>query len=750
MADTAPTSVPSRPKRPDIVVIVLDDLGFAQLGCYGSNLDTPNLDRLAAEGLRFTNFHTTAICSPTRACLLTGRNHHRVGMGMLPDLPVNFPGYVGRFSNDAATLAQVLAEQGYATRAIGKWHLVPRDERATGPMSMWPLSKGFERYYGFLNGETNQFTPNLVRDSTHVDPPYGPDEGYHLDIDLADEAIAQIRDLDAHQPDRPLFMWYATAAPHAPHQAPPEWLAKYRGRFDGGWDQWREDVFARQVEMGLIPPATTMSERPDWVPAWDSLTADEQRLYARMMEAFAAMVSHADHHIGRVLDELDRLGRGDDAIVVVVSDNGCSAEGGPHGTHNQLGHYIGDEPDDLERELSHIDDIGGPRSSGHYPWGWALAGNTPFQRWKRYTYEGGVRDPFLLRHRSGANEAGGMRNQFVHAVDLSPTLLELAGLSFPDVVGGVPQMSLDGTSVAPVVRSAKADEIRTVQYFECWGSRAIYADGYKAVTNHVNQLTAAERQAMSGSASFATDRWGLFHVASDPTETSDLAEAEPERLAAMVRLWHSEAQRNGVLPLDDGRDSRLPHLYLPNWQFRDTFRFRPGQVIHEVHGPYLGFGFTARAEFGQPVSASDGGVICEQGDRSMGWSWWLDQGSAVVSFAMISGVHEVRLSFADGVTTLALSAQPGGERATAVEVAGFAADGSALGSASMAVPHALPIAWSPDGAFLTVAHATEFAVTDSYRPPARCSAALQHVSFRIGAPAGPTLDDLFEYTMEHQ
>ena len=429
-ADRVPAAQPYRDDAPNVVVIVLDDLGFAHLGAYGSDLETPNLDRLAGRGLRFTNFHTTAVCSPTRSCLLTGRNHHRVGMGMLPDLPTNFPGYASHFPRSAGTLAQILRADGYATFCVGKWHLVPRDERDTGPYGMWPTSLGFDRYYGFLNGETNQWTPNLVRDTNHVEPPRTPEEGYHLEADLADNAIAYLRELRRSHPERPFFLWYGSGAPHAPHQAPPEWIERFRGRFDAGWDAWREATHRRQLETGILAEGTPLSPRPPWVEEWSTIDGPRRRLYARMMEVFAAFVAHADHQIGRVLDHLESTGELDRTVVICVSDNGASAEGGPNGTYNQLGHYISDEPDDLEDELAHIDDLGGFASCGHYPWGWALAGNTPFRRWKRYTFEGGVRDPFLIAG-PGIDDAGSARDQYCHATDVLPTVLELCGLELP-------------------------------------------------------------------------------------------------------------------------------------------------------------------------------------------------------------------------------------------------------------------------------------------------------------------------------
>ncbi|MDP1805935.1 MAG: arylsulfatase, partial [Acidimicrobiales bacterium] len=440
--------------------------------------------------------------------MLTGRNHHRVGMGMLPDLPVSFPGYTGVLPAGAGTLPQVLQTHGYATFCVGKWHLVPRDQRSIGPFDMWPSGLGFDRYYGFLNGETNQWTPNLVRDHTHIEPPTTPEEGYHLDADLADQAIAYLRELRVASPDRPFFLWYASAAPHAPHQAPPEWIERYAGRFDDGWDAWREATLERQRALGIVPADTVLSDRPDWVESWAEIDAPRRRLYARMMEVCAGFISHADHQIGRIIDHLERTGELDDTIVVMVSDNGASAEGGPHGTYNQLGHYISDEPDDLDDELAHLEDLGGFRSSGHYPWGWALAGNTPLRRWKRYTFEGGVRDPLIIS--APGLEAGGLRHQYAHAVDLMPTLLDLLRLEAPATLKGESQLTLDGVSLAPVIAHATAPEVRATQYYECWGSRAIYHEGWKAVTNHVNQLTFNERTAIVGSHDFATDTWALY------------------------------------------------------------------------------------------------------------------------------------------------------------------------------------------------------------------------------------------------
>jgi arylsulfatase len=750
MAETPPGPSEStyRAGAPNVLVIVLDDLGFAQLGCYGSDLATPNLDRLAARGLRFTNFHTTAVCSPTRACLLTGRNHHRVGMGMLPDLPADFPAYRGRFPASAATAAHVLRAEGWATMAIGKWHLVPRDQRAVGPFDMWPLGCGFDTYYGFLNGETNQWTPNLVRDNTHVEPPATPAEGYHLDADLADEAIRRLREHRLTHPDRPFFCWYATAAPHAPHQAPAEWIDRFRGRFDEGWDVWRERALARQIELGIVPAATELSARPEWVEAWTDLDDDRRRLYARMMEVFAGFLAHADHQIGRVLDALEEQGDFDDTVVVVVSDNGCSAEGGPNGSWNQLGHYLSDAEDDLDDELAHMDDLGGHHSSGHYPWGWALAGNTPLRRWKRYTHEGGVRDPMIVSWPAGLGPEveGGLRHQYSHAVDVWPTILDCLGLDAPQTVAGVEQMSLDGVSLRPVLSDADAPAVRQSQYFECWGSRAMYHDGWKVVTDHVNQLTAAERDLITGSHDFGADRWALFDTRTDFTESVDLAAAEPQRLAGLVERWHEAATRNEVLPIDDGRDHRLAHMYLPWMTFRSRFELRPGDTLHEVNGPMLWGGFRMEAAFASPIGPDASGVLCEQGDWISGWAWYLADGELRWVHVGKAVDDRVVAPVPAGVSSLAVAAEPRPEGGfTAV----LLADGEEIGTG--ALDHDFPQAWSPDGSFLLVGESRPFPVTDDYAPPAPAPVALRAVAIDTAPADGSVrLIDEVDAVLRHQ
>ena len=434
---------------PNVVLVVLDDVGFAQLGCYGSDIATPTIDRVAAEGVRLANFHTTALCSPTRACLLTGRNHHRSGMGRVADLATGFPGYWGRPPRQNGFLSEILRSCGYATYAIGKWHLSPEGEtNMANSRATWPLGRGFDRWYGFHGGETHQFVPALYHDNHSVPPPRSIEEGYHLSADMADRAIEYLGDLRAVDDQLPFFLYFATGACHSPHHAPAEWIERYAGHFAQGWDRWREQTFARQRAQGLVPEGTVLSPRPPWVPDWDALDERQKALAERFMECFAAYLSYTDEQIGRVLDFIDELGDAENTAVIVVSDNGASSEGGKEGTINEgrLSNFEGAGVGEMYRRM---DEIGGPLCHNNYPWGWTMAGNTPFKRWKREVHEGGVADPCIVRVPSRRRSApGALRRQYAHAVDILPTVLELTGVAAPDEIDGIPQSHLDGTSFA--------------------------------------------------------------------------------------------------------------------------------------------------------------------------------------------------------------------------------------------------------------------------------------------------------------
>ncbi len=575
LADSVP-AWPMTPRPPDgspnVLVVVLDDVGFAQLGCYGSDLATPSLDGLAARGLRYRSFHTTAMCSPTRACLLTGRNHHTCGIGGITDLAMGFPGYHGRIPRSCAFVPDVLRRAGWATFAVGKWHLAPSDETHAGaPRERWPLGQGFERYFGFIGAETNQYFPDLVIDNTPIK--FAPPDGYHLTVDLVDHAIGMVDDLRAVDRDKPWMMYLAFGACHSPHQAPREWIDRYRHQFDDGWDAWRARTHERQQAMGIVAAGTPLSPRPSWVPDWDTLTDDERRLYARMMEVFAGFLSHTDDQLGRLLSHLELNGELDNTLVLVLSDNGASAEGGPFGTFNENFIFNG-LPHDFDATNARFDDLGGPNSYGHYPWGWAYAGNTPFKRWKRETHEGGIGDPLIVAWPAIA-DPGAVRAHYTHAIDLAATVLAACGLEMPATLDGIAQEPVAGRSILPSVLDAGAPEHRETQYYEQFACRAIYHRGWKAVTFHSMGIVKYETTD-SVRRPFAEDRWELYHVAVDPAEVHDLATAEPERLRGMQDLWFREAGTWGALPLHSARGFAVgrPHAI----RERTQYVYRPGAV----------------------------------------------------------------------------------------------------------------------------------------------------------------------------
>ena len=625
---------------PNVLMIVLDDVGFAQLGCFGSGISTPRIDEVAGGGLRYQRFHVTAVCSSTRAALLTGRNHHAVGMGVTEEAALGFPGYTGRIPRSAATMARLLKDTGYNTMAVGKWHLVPRTETsAAGPFDRWPLGVGFEKYYGFLGSETSQWAPELVRDNHHVEAPATPEEGYHLTEDLVDETIRMIQDQQQATTRKPFFAYLATGAAHAPHQVAPEWVEPYRGAFDHGWEAYREEVFARQVAAGVVPEDTVLTPRPSWVPEWSTLSEDQQRLYARYMEVFAGFMTHTDHHLGRLFDFLEEIGVAEDTVVMILSDNGASAEGGPTGTPNEAAGWVGLQADE-ETALGQIEDLGGHDASNHYPWGWAWAGNTPLRLWKRYSWLGGVRAPLVLRWPAAVPDPGAVRSQFTHAVDLFPTVLEAAGVDLPDAVDGVGQQPVDGASFLASVRDGTADEHRRMQYFEMMGSRSLYLDGWKAVTDHVaNQF--GERDHVEGSFDHATDRWSLFDLTTDFSEHRDLADEHPELVRRMEGLWWAEAGRNQVLPLFEFPNSMF-HLHPGEFPPPQEATYRPGgSPVIEPMLPAAGAGFSLRAHVDVPAGGAEG-VLAAIGDSQGGWGLYLLDGRPTACFALLDHTDVVR------------------------------------------------------------------------------------------------------------
>jgi arylsulfatase len=559
-----PRPLRAKPDAPNVLFIVLDDTGFGHLGCFGSPIRTPNLDRLAADGLRFSNMHTTALCSPSRSCILTGRNHHSNAMSCITEGAMGYPGANGLIPFENGFLSEILLGQGYNTFAVGKWHLTPTEQTsAAGPYDRWPLGRGFERFYGFMGGDTHQYYPDLVYDNHQVLPPRTPEEGYHLTEDLVDRAIEFVADAKQVAPEKPFFLYFCPGAMHAPHQVPREWADDYKGQFDDGWDAYREKVFQRQLKLGVVPPGTQLSARDPDVAAWDSLTAEERRLYARMMEVFAGFLEHTDHHIGRLLEFLGKTGQLDQTLVMVVSDNGASAEGGPHGSVNE-NLFFNNVPETLEEGLKAIDDLGGPNYFNHYPWGWAWAGNAPFRRWKRETYRGGAADPFIVHWPKGIAAKGEVRTQYAHLIDMVPTVLEALGLESPAQIRGVTQSPIQGVSFAAAFREAKAPSLHHTQYFEMMGHRAIYHDGWRAVCP-VPGPSFAEAGMGFGTMVITEEKlreldakgWELYHVAEDFAETRNLAAERRDKLIEMIALWYTEAGKYDVLPLDSRGVARL-------------------------------------------------------------------------------------------------------------------------------------------------------------------------------------------------
>tara|TARA_Y100000996_G_scaffold111528_1_gene82575 strand:- start:1365 stop:3638 length:2274 start_codon:yes stop_codon:yes gene_type:complete len=609
--------IPNHPGEdaPNIVIMLLDDTGFSQLGCYGSSIDTSNIDTLAAHGLQFTNFHVTPLCSPTRASLLTGRSQHAVGMRAVSNFRTGFPNMLGHITNQAATVSEILNTYGYATFCVGKWHLAPMEDcSAAGPFSQWPLGRGFDRFYGFLEGETDQFNPSLTEDNHHIDPPAKPDDGYHLSEDLVDNFLAMVGDLKGVRPDRPFFAYVPFGATHAPHQAPQEYLEKYRGKFDEGWDIVRDQWHRNQLKLGIIPEGTKLAPRNPGVDAWEDLPDAQKKLAARLQEAFAAFLDHTDDQIGRIINGLRDTGQLDNTIVILLSDNGASQEGGPFGVMHEMKFFNGilEKPDEA---VERIDDIGGPHSHTNYPWGWAQAGNTPFKWYKQNTHEGGVHVPLIIHWPEGIEESqnGQLRNQFANVSDIAPTIYELLGITPPKIYKGIEQLPVTGHSFAHLLNNSEAESNNKVQYFEMAGSRAIIAEGWKAVTRHIQGTDYDE------------EPWELYDLSSDWSECNDLAESNQSKLKELQELWWDEAHKHGVMPLDDRMielfGSRFreqsPHLPDKKYVYRPPMSPIPAQAAASIGG--RSFDITGKVSF----KSGERGVLFAYGTENSGISFFV-------------------------------------------------------------------------------------------------------------------------------
>jgi arylsulfatase A-like enzyme len=745
---------PARAKEgaPNVLFFVLDDVGYGQLSTFGGLVDTPNIDRVAASGLRYANMHTTALCSPTRSCILTGRNHHSSGVACIMELATGYPGYDGRMPFENGMLPEMLLSHGYNTFCLGKWHLSPSEENtAAGPFHRWPLGRGFERFYGFLGGETNQWYPDLTRDNASVPQPRQPEGGYHLSEDLADQAIKLILDAQVNAPEKPFFMYYATGAGHAPHHVPKEWADRYKGRFDMGWDEYRQTVLQRQKEIGLLPADAELSPRDPDVPEWDSLPDDARRLYARMMEVFAGFVSHADHHFGRILDTLEQIGELDNTLIMIVSDNGASAEGGPTGSFNEM-LFFNNVPESFEENLARIDELGGTKAYNHYAWGWTWAGNTPFRRWKRETYRGGSTDPFVVAWPAGMSARGEVRTQYAHAVDMTPTVLDALGIEPPETIRGVVQSLLEGVSFAHTFDAPDAATRHTTQYFEMFGHRSIDHDGWRAVCPWPgpNFTEAAQRGHKLGDPitpqvldQLDREGWELYRVGDDdPTESHDVAADHPDKLRELISLWWDEAAKFKVLPLDGSLQPRLAVERPQTSKARTRYVYYPGGSVVPAFAapPVFNRPYSIEADV-EVAAAGTEGVLVAQGGDAGGYSFHVADGRLRYVYNYV-GRDQFELESTETLTegrhALRFEFEPTGEPDFAKGKGApgrgqLYVDGRLVANAEF--PHTTPIIFELEG----LSCGYDFgAPADGYEPPFAFTGTIHQVAFDI---AGELITD---------
>lgn len=637
IASSVAASVPSFPARvtapagaPNIILIMTDDVGFGVASTFGGPVPTPNLDRLAAKGLIYNRFHTTSICSPSRAALLTGRNQHAVANGIVNDLATGYPGYNTIIPKSAATIAEVLRQNGYSTAMFGKHHNVPAwEETSAGPFDHWPTGLGFDYFYGFIGGSANQWHPDLVRGTDRVSAPDDNRPDSVLDRFLADDAIHWIHEQKASAPEKPFFVYYAPGTAHSPHQAPRQWIEKFKGRFDGGWDALRDQTVARQKQTGLIPAASGVTPRPEGIPAWATLSDSDRKVAARMMEVYAAMIAYHDAQIGRMLDEIDRMGQADNTLVIFIEgDNGASPEGGVAGSTNSGATIVDRSSEDAAWRLSQLDILGSDRSSGHFPVGWTWALNAPFPWMKGVSsHFGGTRNPMVVAWPGHIRQAG-LRSQFHDITDVMPTVLEAAGIPAPTSVNGVPQQRVDGISFAYSFNDAKAADHRHTRYFEMMGTRAIYHDGWVAGTTP--QRLPWQSKVPPGDVTKWP--WELYNIDEDFAEANNLAARYPDKLRSLQRLWQREAAQNSVFPLDDSTIGRLRKNPYRSDKREFTY-WGPDLHIPESAAPLLGaMSFSIAADVDIPAGVANG-VLVASGGRFGGWSFYLKDGHPVALHA---------------------------------------------------------------------------------------------------------------------
>ena len=631
---------------PNVLVILFDDTGQASWSPYGGRIEMPTLDRLAKNGLTYTQWHTTSVCSPTRSTFLTGRNHHQNGFGTIAESAVGFPGYSGHIPDNITTMANVLRDAGWTTLWIGKNHNVPVDAFDMGSSKKkWPLGLGYDRFYGFIGGETNQWYPELIEDNHFVEQPYSAEEGYHFSKDIADKAIAYIRDTKQSRPEKPWYMWYNPGANHAPHHCPQDYIDKYKGKFDDGYEAYREWVLEQMIERGILPKGTELTPlnpmpegtcpEADLVRPWETLSDDEKRLFSRMAEVFAGFSEYTDVQIGRVIDYLEESGQLDNTLILYCADNGASGEGSPHGSVNENRFFNG-YPDDLESNLAMIDKLGSPDTYNHYPTGWAVAFSTPYKMFKRYSqYSGGTCDPLVIHWPKGIKAKGELRHQYHHCTDIVPTILDCCGVEFPEVYQGVEQEPLVGVSMRYSFNSAEAPTTKETQYYEMLGSRGLWHKGWKASTEHAG---------LTDIGKFDEEGWQLFNTDEDRAEARDLAEEYPEKVKELAERWLAEAKKYNVLPLNDlgilGIHA-LEYKVEPPTDGRYTYYPGTTEIPEASSARTLGTSFKILAEV--EFTGDSEGVIVSQGSRFGGYTLFVKDRKLTFIYNFL-GITEQRLS----------------------------------------------------------------------------------------------------------
>jgi arylsulfatase A-like enzyme len=656
-----PLPVTAKPGSPNVLLILLDDVGFGMCSTFGGPVPTPYLDQLAANGLVYNRFHTTALCSPTRGALLAGRNHHSIATGVIIEMGTGFPGYTGIIPRSTALVSEHLRDNGYATAMFGKWHNTPEpDISPAGPFDRWPTGLGFDYFYGFNQGETHQYYPIIYRNTTSVPQPKSPEQGYHFTSDMTDEAIAWTRNVRAANPDKPWFNYFSTSGVHAPHHAPADWRKKFVGKFDHGWDKQRELTHARQIQMGIIPKNTQLTPRPTEIPGWETQSGEARKVYTRLMENYAAYMAFTDHEVGRLIDSLRESGELENTLVLyVVGDNGASAEGGLEGTFSEIASLLGIQLG-LESSLSRIDEIGGPTSEPHVPVGWAWAMNAPFQWTKQIaSHFGGTRNPLVVHWPKGIKSKGEIRDQFHHVIDIVPTILEATGVPEPKEVNGIPQKPIEGVSMLYSFDQPQAPDRRTTQYFELATNRAIYHDGWVACSRFGLPWVTGGR-----GDGFLDAPWELYHVADDFSQAKDLAASQPAKLAELKQRFADEAKKYDVFPLDPRFSERMDPRLRASGEPKTSWTYYGNQVsLPEPIGPQLfPSAHSLNAELTIPAGGAEGVVACA-GAFSAGWSLYVLDGRPnfrYTFFELADVTIPGKLELPEGKVTLRTEFQPSG------------------------------------------------------------------------------------------